>query len=186
RRSTGGETEIRGAGDMNILAVVEQRHGQWHRMSFETLAAAQQFAAQLGATASAAVVGRETAPLAAELASKRLDKVYAVEHELLGEYTPDGYCLALRQLIERVQPSVVLFPHTYQVRDFLPKLATSLGKVAVSDVVGHRLDGGQLVLVRQLFQGRMNADVRFAGEAPHLASLQAGAWRADRVVAGTA
>ena len=81
---------------MNILAVLEQRHGQWHRMSFETLAAAQQFAAQLGATASAAVVGQGIAPLAAELASKQLDKVYAVEHELLGEYTPDGYCLALR------------------------------------------------------------------------------------------
>jgi len=56
----------------------------------------------------------------------------------------------------------------------------------VTDVVGHRLDNGQLVLVRQLFQGKINADVRFAGAAPHLASLQAGAWRADQAVAGTA
>ena len=171
---------------MNILAVLEQRHGQWHRMSFETLAAAQQFAAQLGATASAAVVGQGIAPLAAELASKQLDKVYAVEHELLGEYTPDGYCLALRQLIERVQPSVVLFPHTYQVRDFLPKLATSLGRVAVSDAVSHRIENGQVVLVRQLFQGKVNVDVRFVGDGPHFASLQAGAYRADQVAEGAA
>src|ERR1035441_11089840 len=118
---------------MSILAVMEQRRGQLHRMSFETLAAAQQFAAQLGATASAAVVGQGTAPLAAELASKQLDKVYAVEHELLGEYTPDGYCLALRQLIERVQPSGVLFPHTYQARDFPPKPATTLVRVRAGD-----------------------------------------------------
>jgi electron transfer flavoprotein alpha subunit len=80
----------------------------------------------------------------------------------------------------------VLFPHTYQVRDFLPKLATSLERVAVSDAIAHRVDGGQLVLVRQLFQGKINVDVRFAGEAPHFASLQAGAYRADKLVAGSA
>jgi electron transfer flavoprotein alpha subunit len=72
------------------------------------------------------------------------------------------------------------------VRDFLPKLATSLDRVAVSDVVGHHIDNGRLILVRQLFQGKVNADVRFAGEGPHLASLQAGAYRAGHVVEGTA
>ena len=80
----------------------------------------------------------------------------------------------------------MLFPHTYQVRDFLPKLATSLGRVAVSDVVAHRVDNGELVLVRQLFQGKVNADVRFAGDGPHFASLQAGAYRADLAAEGSA
>jgi electron transfer flavoprotein alpha subunit len=98
----------------------------------------------------------------------------------------DAYTIALRQLIALAKPEIVVMPHTYQVRDFLPKLATSLGKVAVSDVVSHRMDRGQLVLVRQLFQGKVNADVRFAGDAPHFASLQAGAYRADRVAAGSA
>jgi len=171
---------------MKVLAILEQRQGQWQRMSFETLAAAQHFAAALGGTASAAVVGQGTAPLAAELASKQLETVYAVEHALLAQYTPDGYCLALRQLIERVQPTLVVFPHTYQVRDFLPKLAASFGQAAVSDVVGDRLGHGQLVLVRQLFQGKVNVDVRFEGDGPHFASLQAGAYRADQIAAGAA
>jgi electron transfer flavoprotein alpha subunit len=169
---------------MNILAILEQRQGQWQRMSFETLAAAQQLAGQLGGTASAAVVGKGIGALAAELASKQLDKVYAVEHDLLDAYTADGYCAALRQLIENVKPAIVIFPHTYEVRDFLPKLATSMGRVAVSDVIAHRIDNGQVVLVRQLFQGKVNADVRFAGEAPCFASMQAGAYRADQINAG--
>lgn len=169
-----------------ILAVLEQRAGAWNRMSFETLAAAQQVAGQLGLTASAAVVGAGVDALAAELASKQLEKVYAVEHDLLRDYTPDGYTVALRQVIEQAKPQLVLMPHTYQVRDFLPKLATSLGKVAVSDVISHRVESGQLVLVRQLFQGKVNADVRFAGDAPHFASLQAGAYRADQAAAGSA
>jgi electron transfer flavoprotein alpha subunit len=171
---------------MSILAILEQRGGAWNRMSWETLAAAQQMAGELGVPVSAAVVGSGIGALGSELSARQLDKVYAVEHELLTEYTPDGYALALRQLIEQVKPSLVLFPHTYQVRDFLPKLATALGRVAISDAVGHRIDGGKVVLVRQLFQGKVNADVRFNGEAPWFGSLQAGAYRSDQVKSGTA
>ena len=171
---------------MSILAVLEQRGGVWNRMSFETLAAAQQLAKELNTTASAAVVGDNVGALADELASKQLERVYAVEHGLLKDYTPDAYSLALRQLVEQTKPSLAVFPHSYQVRDFLPKLATSLGKVAVSDVVSHRIEDGHVVLVRQLFQGKINVDVRFAGDMPHFASLQAGAYRADQVVDGSA
>jgi electron transfer flavoprotein alpha subunit len=176
---------------MSVLAVMEQRPGphgrpEWNRMSFETLAAAQQMAAELGTTARAAVAGRGVEPLTRELAGMALEAVYAVEHDLLREYTADGYAKALRQLIERVAPRYVLFSHSYQVRDFLPKLATSMGRVAVSDAVSHRVDGGEVVLVRQLFQGKVCVDVRFAGGPPHFASLQAGTYRADRAVAGEA
>jgi electron transfer flavoprotein alpha subunit len=171
---------------MSILAVLEQRVGVWHRMSWETLAAAQQLSAELKQPVSAVVMGADVSPLAAELAGKQLERVYAVEHDLLKDYTTDAYTAALRQLIAEVNPRLVLFPHTYQVRDFAPKLATALERVMVSDVVSHRVDGDSVVLVRQLFQGKMNVDVRFAGDAPHFASIQAGAYRADKVAAGSA
>jgi electron transfer flavoprotein alpha subunit len=171
---------------MSILAVLEQRAGVWNRMSFETLSAAQQLAKELGTTASAAVLGQGISALAGELTSKQLEKIYAVDHDLLKNYTPDAYTAALRQLIAQAKPLLVLFPHTYQVRDFLPKLATAVGKVAVSDVVAHRVAAGELVLVRQLFQGKVNADIRFAGDGPNFASLQAGAYRADQLAEGSA
>ena len=170
---------------MSILAILEQRGGAWHRMSWETLAAAQQLGGEMQQPVSAAVIGSGLSSLANELADKRLERVYAVEHELLKEYTPDGYTAALGQLIAAAKPRLVLFPHTYQVRDFAPKLATALARVLVSDVVTHRVESGEPVLVRQLFQGKMNVDVRFAGEPPYFASLQAGAYRADKVVAGS-
>ncbi len=171
---------------MSILAILEQRGGAWNRMSFETAAAAQQLAKELNTTASAAVAGQGIGSLAAEMAGRQFEKVYAVEHDLLQDYTPDAYAIALRQLVEKVKPALAIFPHTYQVRDFLPKLATSLGRVAVSDVIAHRVENGELVLVRQLFQGKVNADYRFADEAPQFASLQAGAYRADLLAAGSA
>jgi electron transfer flavoprotein alpha subunit len=171
---------------MSILAILEQRAGAWHRMSWETLAAAQQLGTDLQQPVSAAVTGGEVGRLAAELAGKDLERVYAMEHELLKDYTPDGYAAALGQLVAVAKPRVVLFPHTYQVRDFAPKLATALGRVLVSDVVAHRVEGGEPVLVRQLFQGKMNVDVRFVGEPPYFASVQAGAYRADKLAPGTA
>jgi electron transfer flavoprotein alpha subunit len=84
-----------------------------------------------------------------------------------------------------VNPSLVLFPHTYQVRDFAPKLATRFNQVLISDVVGYRVEGGNPIFVRQLFQGKLNADVKPGGPAPHFASIQAGAFRADQVEAGS-
>lgn len=163
-----------------ILVVMERRGSDWHRMSWETLAAGQQLAAQIGQTVSAAVVGE-----AGELAGKKLDRVYTVKHELLANYTADGFTAALEQLIRKTNPSIVLFPHTYQVRDFAPKLATRFDKVLISDTVGFRVDAGAPIFVRQLFQGKLNADVKPGGGEPHFVSIQAGAFRADQVEAGT-
>jgi len=175
---------------MSILVVMEQRAVQgppaWSRMSWETLAAGQQLSGELQQPVSAAVLGQGIESLAAELTGKKLDHVYAVEHDLLKDYTPDTYTAAVRQLVEQTQAGIVIFPHTYQVRDFLPKLATALGRVAVSDVIAHRIEDGKPVLVRQLFQGKLNVDVRFTGAPPYFASLQAGAYRADHVEAGSA
>ena len=117
---------------------------------------------------------------------KQFERVHEVGHALLENYTPDGYAIALRQLVEKQKPYLTIFPHTYQVRDFAPKLATSLGRVLVSDAVGHRVENGRLTLVRQLFQGKINSDVQFVGEPPYFASMQAGAYRADLAENGSA
>jgi electron transfer flavoprotein alpha subunit len=169
-----------------VLVVLEQREGKLHKIAFEALAAAQQFGAELSVPVFAAILGSGVDAVAQTLTGYKLDKIHAVDHELLKDYTPDGYSAALKGLIEVHQPGWVIFPHTYQVRDFAPKLATQLGRVLVGDVVGHRVENGVLVLVRQLFQGKINADFHFEGEAPHFASIQAGAFRADNLQPGSA
>jgi electron transfer flavoprotein alpha subunit len=173
----------------SVLVIMEQRAAQgapaWNRMSFEALAAGQQLAAQIGGTASAAVPGDGVEALTAELASKKLDRVYAVAHELLRDYTADGFTAALEQLIRRLRPEYVLLPHTYQARDFAPKLATRFDQALIGDVIAIRDEGGP-VFVRQLFQGKLNADVKPEGPSPYFVSVQAGAFNADRVEAGAA
>jgi len=166
---------------MNILLITEQREGKWNKTSFETLAAAQQIAAETQGRLAGVVIGQGVKPLADELAGKKLDDVLLVEHELLAAYTPDGYTIALGRVIAHVKPDLVLLPHTYQVRDFAPKLAASLGRGMIADCVGYRNDGGKLTFVRQMFQGKTAADFIFQGSPPWFASFQAGAFRADLV-----
>src|SRR6201993_1712628 len=169
---------------MNILVITEQRQGKWNNTSFETLAAAQQIAAAMpGSSVSAVVTGKSVDAFADELAAKNVAEVLQVEHDLLEAYTADGYCVALSQIISSAKPDLVLFPHTYQVRDFAPKLAAMLGKGMIGDCVGYRNEGGKLVFVRQMFQGKTAADVTFQGAAPWFASFQAGAFRSDLVAA---
>ena len=168
---------------MRILVVTEQRQGKWNNASFETLAAAQQIAKDSSSAVSGLVIGKGVSAFADELASKNVSEVLRVEHDLLEAYTPDGYSIALKQVIESTKPDLVLFPHTYQVRDFAPKLAAMMGKGMIGDCIGYRNEGGKLVFVRQMFQGKTAADVTFAGSAPWFASFQSGAFRADLLAA---
>ncbi|MGD0962932.1 MAG: electron transfer flavoprotein subunit alpha/FixB family protein [Candidatus Acidiferrales bacterium] len=164
---------------MKILLITEQREAKWNNVSFETLAAAQQMVQQTSGTVAAAVIGAGVSSLADELAGFQLDEVLLAEHDLLGKYTPDGFSIALGHIIDLAKPDLVLLPHTYQVRDFAPKLAASMGQGMIGDCIAYRYENGRLIFVRQMFQGRTAADIVFTGDPPWVVSFQAGAFRAD-------
>ena len=171
---------------MSLLVVLEQSRGEWRGMSWETLAAGQELGARLGLPVQAAVLGSGVGALAEELAAKALERVWAVDNGLLAAYSADAMVAALEQLIGRAGPRLVLFPHTYQVRDFAPKLATRMRRVLIGDVIRCAIEDGAITFVRQLFQGKLNADYRMDGPGPHFVSIQAGAYRSEAVAAGSA
>lgn len=166
-----------------ILVITEQTGGVWHKMSFETLAAGQRLGRDLGLPVHACVFG---GGLAAELTQYNLSSVIALEHPLLEQYTADAATVVLAQVIAELRPDYVLFPHTYQVRDFAPKLATRCQRALISDSIGYRIEADVPVFQRQVFQGKLIADVAPATAAPVFVSFQAGAFRADALAAGKA
>jgi electron transfer flavoprotein alpha subunit len=166
-----------------VLTVLEQRDGAIGRISWEALAAGQWLGTKLSFEVTAAVIGADTAAPATEIAGKAVAKVVRIEHPLLAQYTSDGFSRALEQFIEQEKPDYIVFPHTYQVRDFAPALAARLGEVLISDVVA--ISEGP-VFTRQLMQGRLQGSYRHASSGPCFVSVQAGAFRADALQAGTA
>jgi electron transfer flavoprotein alpha subunit len=169
-----------------VLVLMEQRGGIWNRMSFEALAAGQQLAGKLGIECSAAILGENLDTLGSELTGKNLTKVFAVQHALLKTYTADGYLIALEQLVKQTNPAYVLMPHTYQVRDFAPSLATRFKQVLISDVIAIHDGSDGPIFVRQLLQGKLNADYKHASAGPCFLSVQAGTFRAEAVETGSA
>src|SRR5437588_1039521 len=167
-----------------ILVIVEQREGKLNRVSWETLTAGQALAAETGWSLEAAVAGASVGAFAKEAASKKVAKVYAVESPKLDPYTPDAFVAGLKQFISSKSPKLVLMPHTYQVRDFVPKLATAMGRTVISDCIGYKKEGSRLLFSRQMFQGKFSADVSFACDAPWFVTFQNGAFRGDKVEAG--
>ena len=163
-----------------ILVIAEHSDGKLNRASWEAVAAAQQG----GEPIKIAVLGAGVAGVAAELAAAEVAEVLAVEHDALALYTADGWVQALAALVTAEAPSCVFLPHTYQARDFAPQLAARLGRALVTDCVGLKGAGDERLFVRPVFQGKLYADVRPLGPAPHVVTFQIGAFRPDAVTQG--
>ena len=162
-----------------VLVFAEHQGGKLVRPAWEAIAAGQRLAQDLGGAVSAVLAGSGLTSLASDLAAAELQEVFSVDSPLLADYTPDGYTQALREVIKQQQPRFVVFSHTYLARDFAPKLAASFDRGLVSDCMSYRNEAGRLVFVRQVFQGKYNADVEFVGDAPYFVTFQAAAFRED-------
>jgi electron transfer flavoprotein alpha subunit len=169
-----------------ILVWIEHQGGKIARPAWEALAAGQKLAADTGASVAAVVAGHEISSLAAEAAAAEVAEVLTMDSPLLAAYTADGTAAALGAIIRQRKPRYVVFSHTYEVRDFAPKLAAALDRALIGDCLGYRKENGRLVFVRQVFQGKFCCDVEFAGSPPYLVSFQAAAFREDSVKRGAA
>jgi len=165
-----------------ILVVAEQRAGKLNRATWETVAAAQQLAA--GDALAIVVIGSGVDGVAKAVAAAEVAEIVTIDQPVLESYTPDGYTDAVRQAIEQTSPSHVLLPHTYQTRDFAPKLAAKLDRALITDVTAIKNSGKESVFVRPMFQGKLSADVQALGPAPHVITFQIGAFRADAAKKG--
>ncbi len=165
----------------SVLVVQEARADGKSRFFQESLAAGRILAGLTGLPLEAAAIGNPNSSVLAEFSGPPPAAAHAVQHPLLETYTSDGYVLAFEQLIRKLQPAFVVFPHSYQVRDFVPRLAARFGKGLIGDVTA--IEAGP-TFVRQLFQGRVNGMYRDAGDGPCFISIQSGAFPPDSATAG--
>jgi electron transfer flavoprotein alpha subunit len=166
-----------------ILVIAEQAGGKLNRATWETVAAAQQLAD--GQPIAIVVPGSRLDGVAGELAAAQVQEIVTIDHPALAWYTPDGHTAALQQVIEQMSPSLVLLPHTYQSRDFAPKLAARMQRALITDVTAIKsVRDGEQAFVRPMFQGKLTADVVPEGPDPHFITIQIGAFRADQAARG--
>lgn len=171
---------------MSILVFIEHKNCVLNKISLEAIAAAQSIGKDLGLKVSAVIPCDKDCALAQEIAQYDLEKVIVAKNDKLGIYTPDGYAGAWQQIIEKTSPQFIIMAHTYQVRDFAPKVAARFGKEVVGDCIRYVNNSGKLVMTRRIFLGKLDADVTVEGDAPFFVTFQSGAFRGDNAAKGTA
>ena len=169
-----------------ILVFIEHKDCVLNKTSLEAITAAQGIAKDLGLKVAAVLPCDKDCALAQEIAGYNIEKVIVAKNDKLGIYTPDAYADAWEQVIKAVNPQYVVMSHTYQVRDFAPKVAARLGREVVGDCIRYKADGGKLVLTRRIFLGKLDADVTIGGDAPYFVTFQSGSFRGDAAEKGTA
>jgi len=171
---------------MDILVVLGDNNGTIHRMGIESIAAAQHMADSLGLSAGAMVMGKNADSLATEASGYSIDEVLSVNHELLNDYSSDGYAEAVKQVINQENPAYVLFGHSYQVRDYVPKISAKLMRPFLADCIAINFDGKDLSLTKQMFNAKLFSDISPSGDAPFLISFQSASFLSDNASTGTA
>lgn len=169
-----------------ILVFIEHRDCVINKTSLEAITAAQTIGRDLGLKVAAVLPCDRDCSLAQEIAGYAIEKVIVAKNEKLGTYTPDAYTDAWEQVIKSVQPQYVIMSHTYQVRDFAPKVAARMGREVIGDCIRYRLENNALVLTRRIFLGKLDADVTLGGDAPYFVTFQSGAFRGDSAEKGSA
>jgi len=171
---------------MDILIVLEESNGQIHRMGLESIAAGQRLSDEMGLTAGALVLGGNADGLADQASKYQLGEVLKVNDALLESYSADGYSEAVKQIIDQENLTYVLFGHTYQVRDYVPRLSAKLNKPFLVDNIAIRVENGQPIFTKQMFNAKLSADIEANGSGPFLVSFQSAAFSMDAAAAGSA
>ena len=168
-----------------ILVFIEHKGGVVNKTSIEAIAAAQKLGSELQQQVTAVVLGADVSGLAQEIAAYDVAKVICATNPKLVDYTPDAYAGGFEQIVKQTDPQFVFMTHTYQVRDFAPKLAARFGKGMISGCIRARVEGGKIEFTRRIFLGKLDADVISDGEAPVFATFQTGAYRPDQAAKGS-
>ena len=116
---------------MDILVVLESAQGSLHRLSKEAIVGAQ----LLGGSVVALVIGKHCDKIASECSSFDLENIIMVNHELVSIYNADGYSFIVKKVIETYSPKTIVAGHTYQTRDFIPRVSAALDITFIPDII---------------------------------------------------
>ena len=160
---------------MDILVVLENNRGSLHRMSNEAIAGAQ----KMGGSISALAIGVNADAMAGELSDVDIAEVITINHDLVSSYNADGYSDVVSQVIKSESPQTIVIGHSYQTRDFMPRVSAKLDIPFIPDIIS--MDDG---IVKQVLNAKLNALVTTSADQVIL-SFQSATFSEEAMVTGS-
>ena len=161
---------------MDILVVIEDSRGLMHRMSKEAIAGAQ----KIGGSITALVIGDNSDAILNELSSIAIDETLVVKHELVSSYNSDGYTEVVAQVVQSTNPDIIVAGHTYQTRDFMPRVSARLDIPFIPDIIYVEQDS----YTKQVLNSKLNSSVSSSSNKKIL-SFQSACFSEEDVLTGT-
>ena len=165
---------------MKILIHIQSNDNKINPISLESIGAAQQLKKSNDAEIHATTFSSD---VATELNAFNLDKTILIEGQNLDSYNPLFYLEAFDQIIENNKPDLIIFGHTYETRDWVPRLSARKSIPFISDCIGMQL-GTKLIFTRSLYQNKVNVDVECKSDVA-IVSFQSGSYKLDSIESGS-
>tara|TARA_B100000029_G_scaffold501463_1_gene574894 strand:- start:9204 stop:10178 length:975 start_codon:yes stop_codon:yes gene_type:complete len=170
---------------MSILVIIEQTKKGPHQISYEVLAAGQALGKDFDLPVSALILGYKTARIVELLKGIQLNEILVAEHPLLINYSSDGFSDAIREVVKQETPKFILAGHTYMARDFLPRVSAKLNFPFLADNISYRIEKNHsLILRKQIFSGKLSADIIPNCDKPVIISFQSSAFKKEDIIEG--
>jgi len=166
---------------MKIFTYIQSTDSKINPISLEALAAAQELKLNKGASIHAITFSKEDAN---KLSSYDIDSVIHVDDSSLESYNPLYYVEAFKQLANLHNPDFIFFGHTYETRDWVPRLSARINMPFISDCLGMDSENN-IVFTRSLYQNKINVDLTVHSDTT-IISFQSGAYKLDSLSSGNA
>ena len=170
---------------MNILVVLEDNNGAIHRMSLEAIVAAQKISSKLKSKITVLAIGKNAEALALEASKYELNEILKINSSSLNSYSSDGYAIAIEQIILENNFRYVFFGHTYQVRDYVPKISAKLMRPFLADNIKMSISDGSIEFTKQTFNAKLLADIQTSDSGLYLVSFQSASFSSDDLKPGS-
>lgn len=145
-----------------FLLIAEHRRGELRPISLEVIAAAQELR-QADDKVVVAVIGEQAENYVADLSVAGVDEIITVKTVTV-EFDPDIFEAAITSLMEKLDPEVVLLPHSVDSLGYAATLARKGNYGFATDVYGLQYDGDDLVATRSGYDQKVNVELDFPGK----------------------
>lgn len=157
-----------------ILVIGELEDKTISRATRESLKIGRKLADELGEELCALLLGNELGDIGKKTITFGADKVYIVDHPLLGEYYSDVYVEVITKACQPLNPFILLLGQTSFGYDLAPRLAFRLGGQLSTSCTGLNIDPESKLLMqtRPVYGGNANAVMVTKGIYPQIVTIR--------------
>ena len=166
---------------MKIIVYIQQENGKINPISLESLSGAQKIIAKTGGSISAVTFNNSTAE---QLTNYNINDIILIENEKLNQFNPLFHVKAFEHIADLEKPDIIILGHSYEARDWIPRLSARLDIPLISDCIGFNNNNSNLSFSRSIYQGKLNSDISI-NSSKYIISFQSGSFRSDDIDSGS-